>query len=74
MANVEGIEGQGEPREEMRVGPCPGCKRDLSFKLTHYKNGIQIQAGHGDPSCDWYKEKPDSMTVARAAGLVKDKQ
>lgn len=29
-----------------------------------------IMAGHLPPSCDWYKAFPDSVSVAKAVGLV----
>lgn len=58
---------------EMRAGKCPGCERVLSFKITHYDIGVNIQAGHEHPSCEWYKAQPDSMSVAKGCGLVVDK-
>lgn len=60
----------GEISTEMRAGDCPGCDRVLSFKIIHYTMGLDIEAGHQDPSCEWYKAQPNSMAVARGCGLV----
>lgn len=54
----------------MRVGPCPGCTGVVSFRLEMTGRTVKITAGHAPPSCDWYKAFPDSISVAKAVGLV----
>lgn len=54
---------------------CAGaCGRIVTFEIETTSMGTRITAGHQHPSCDWYKEQPDSIAVAKAVGLVAQDQ
>lgn len=53
---------------------CPSCPRIVTFEIETSSQGTRITAGHEHPSCGWYKEQPDSIAVAKAAGLVAQDQ